>query len=146
MEDSDSGGFGGTRWRVDGWVRLAGWRAGKGEAGEPGPQAWLTARAVPSLPQCFPGSTFLSTPPPRALSCLSCPAHHPADVSFSSAELAGRKRKRGADDSDGEVQLEDFEKREIMRVGGWVAGWLAGWVANGWAGGRVGRCACACAW
>ncbi len=41
-----------------------------------------------------------------------------ADVSFSSAELSGRKRKRGsADDSDEDVVLEEFEKREIMRVG-----------------------------
>ncbi|EFN53710.1 hypothetical protein CHLNCDRAFT_53651 [Chlorella variabilis] len=38
-----------------------------------------------------------------------------SDVSFSSGELAGRKRKRGAEDSDDEVHLEDFEKREIMR-------------------------------
>lgn len=42
----------------------------------------------------------------------------PADVSFSSAELSGRKRKRGGDDdSDEDVVLEEFEKREIMRVG-----------------------------
>ncbi|KAL4856957.1 hypothetical protein ACK3TF_002657 [Chlorella vulgaris] len=39
-----------------------------------------------------------------------------SDVSFSSAELAGRKRKRvGEDESDEEVELEEFEKREIMR-------------------------------
>ncbi|PRW33553.1 PHD finger 3 [Chlorella sorokiniana] len=39
-----------------------------------------------------------------------------SDVSFSSAELSGRKRKRGPDeDSDEEVELEEFEKREIMR-------------------------------
>lgn len=45
--------------------------------------------------------------------CPKCPA----DVSFSSAELSGRKRKRGGDDdSDEDVVLEEFEKREIMRV------------------------------
>lgn len=55
---------------------------------------------------------------------LTPPAAHPspifpsADVSFASDELSGRKRKRGEEDeSDPEVQLEEFEKREIMRVG-----------------------------
>jgi hypothetical protein len=40
-----------------------------------------------------------------------------SDVSFSSAELRGRKRRRGAAESDEEVELEEFERKEIMRVG-----------------------------
>ncbi len=39
-----------------------------------------------------------------------------ADVSFDSAELRGRKRSRGGADSDEEVELEEFERKEIMRV------------------------------
>lgn len=53
----------------------------------------------------------------------------PADPSFSSAEAAGDGKKAGggsssdSEDSEGEVKLEEFEKRELLRVGG--AGWAA---------------------
>lgn len=62
--------------------------------------------------------------PPRLPSSAPCPSPRPADVSFASDELSGRKRKRrgedeeGEEESDPEVHLEDFEKREIMRVRG----------------------------
>lgn len=75
--------------------------------------------------------------PQDALLCLPPPCTSPAtcltraDVSFSSGELAGRKRKRGAEDSDDEVHLEDFEKREIMRVGDGSRRMWDGWTGGG---------------
>lgn len=70
--------------------------------------------------------------------CGSARAHLPrlpaalrrhADPSFSSAEAAGGGKKAGggsssdSEDSEEEVKLEEFEKRELLRVGG--TGWAA---------------------